>query len=86
MRYKIPVNAINQNDDQSLLKALRFCKDILDANENIKNSTLRKCSGMSYDEAIAFFKLATAQGFLLREGTSSGTTYSATDKFNATVS
>jgi|GEM_PF-2013764 len=42
---------------------------------SIRNRQLRAVTGITYDQAISFFKRATNENHVMRRGTSSGTHY-----------
>ena len=62
-------------DDKQYVKALRSTLDFLHREGRIRNSTLRKLTGLTYDQAVKLFARATASGVLERHGVTSGTHY-----------
>ena len=57
------------------VKCLKTALAFLKHNEAIRNRDIRRISGIGYDQAIHFFKRATKERNLLRQGKGSGTHY-----------
>jgi hypothetical protein len=60
-------------------------KEHINAHGSITNRELRRIAGITYDEAIRFFKEATDRRVLLRVGKASGTRYIRPDNTAAST-
>lgn len=61
--------------DSNYRVALKAALSLLDAGERLTNTSLRRSTGLGYDQAIAFFNRAISDGNLHRLGRSSATHY-----------
>jgi hypothetical protein len=66
--------------DRDYKKTLVTCRQLLRAGETLKNQSLRKATGLNYDQGIRFFNRAIGDGVLVRLGTGSGTHYVAANR------
>ena len=56
-------------------QCVQIAADYVARNKSISNRELREAAGISYDQAIYFFKRATEEKRLFRKGKGSGTHY-----------
>lgn len=61
--------------DNQYSECLAAARSYLQQHGSIRNRQLRAVTGLTYDQAISFFKRATTEYQIVRLGTSSGTHY-----------
>ncbi len=62
-------------NDEEYNRIQKYVCDYLTSNGSISNRELRNISGITYDQAIFFFKKALQKGTLLKVGRTSGIRY-----------